>query len=763
MILKRSFPFLVLLAGCILLALPSLLSAQTTAGLKGTVLDKDGAPIPGATVLVTNPALGISQGGVTDAKGEFRITPLAPGRGYELAVSFPGMAKVKLSDIELNSGKISTLQVTLRPEKEMQEKVTVKAISEVVNTADTTTQTSFTSEFIDSLPIIGRNYQDVLALAPGVSDDDGDGNPNIHGARDTDVITLVDGVSTTDPYTGKRGQELNIDSIQEIEVKTSGSSAEFGRGQGGYVTIVTKSGGNDFEGRFQFYWRSNLLDGDGAGIDDPQLHGGLGELGLRDLKFTDYLPFISVSGPIKKDKAWYYFTGEYIQEQTPVNALTQAFVRTTKEKRIFGKLSWDVSTNHKLVFTATIDPQEFDNEGLDSFTAVEAGYTEKEGGQNYVLKETAVFNPNVFLETTVQHFNSSPKVIPTLDADTNHNGILFIDRNHNHFIDATERDPGQDYDRDNHWDVFEDFLKKNGQLDDGEDRDLDGRLTPPHACEGETREDQDCDGFLDTINEDDTFCNIPGDPRCHNNQLDVGEDRDGDNFLDGGFDANGNPWVSEDRNHNGGVPDDRPLPQADDVIPDCVPGTVPCQVIGHEPAYYPYNRFLPLPRDRDLQQDQRNLRINGPYNESIDRTLGRVTLRQDLTVFLPDKGGQHDIKMGGIIERETFSSDTSLRPYLFPNAQPAGSTSLNPSIGVQLPAENQVFNTANSTTFGMYINDTYKPIPNLTLNLGLRFDREATDSFGYTPFDPLQQRILFDRINALRGGEINKAEDLTEG
>src|SRR2546426_10310133 len=82
------------------------------------------------------------------------------------------------------------------------------------------------SEFIDALPILGRDYQDVLTLAPGVSDVDGDGNPTIHGSRDTDVITLVDGVSTNDPLTGKRGQEINIDSIQEIEVKTAGATAE---------------------------------------------------------------------------------------------------------------------------------------------------------------------------------------------------------------------------------------------------------------------------------------------------------------------------------------------------------------------------------------------------------------------------------------------------------------------------------------------------------------------------------------------------------
>ena len=248
MAFKRSLP-IALLSACLIIALQTPAGAQSTAGLRGVVLDKNGAPLPGATISITNSALGVTQGAVTDPKGEFRVAPLPPGKGYKVTVSFPTMSTVTL-DAEVTTGRMTNIPVTLRPSAEMIEKVTVRGTSDIVNTENTTTQTNFSAEFIDSLPILGRNYQDVLALAPGVSDTDGDGNPNIHGARDTDVITLVDGVSTTDPLTGKRGQELNIESIQEIEVKTSGATAEFSRGQGGFVNIVTKSGGNEFQGRF---------------------------------------------------------------------------------------------------------------------------------------------------------------------------------------------------------------------------------------------------------------------------------------------------------------------------------------------------------------------------------------------------------------------------------------------------------------------------------------------------------------------------------
>ena len=769
-----------LLAGCLVLAFNFPLLAQTNSGLRGTVVDKDGAPLPSARITIKNDSLGVTQGAVTDTKGEFRIVPLPPGKGYILEISFPSMATIKM-DVDITAGKMFTTTITLRPSSELTEKIKVTGATDVVNTESTTTATTFTSEFIDSLPILGRNYQDVLTLAPGVSDVDGDGNPTIHGSRDTDVVTLVDGVSTNDPLTGKRGQELNLDSIQEIEVKTAGATAEYGRAQGGFVNIVTKSGGNEFEGRFSFFMRSNILDGDGAGIDNPRLHGGLGELGLRDLKFNDLYPFISVGGPIRKDKAWYYFTAEYIQIQEPVNALTQAFVRGTKEDRVFGKLTWDMSTNHKLQFTATLDPQTYDNLGINSFIKVESGYTEKRGGLNLTLKETSIFNPNVFLETTVQHFTTRPQAIPTLNADTNHNGILFVDRNNDGFFDATERDPGEDFDRDFAFDVFED-INGNHVLDAGEDKDGDHRLTRGAGCEGVHREDIDCDGHVDIFYEDLNHNGIldPREDKDGDHKLDyIDEDRNHNGILDPGEDLNGNgildtydpiklPFVHpyiEDRNNNQNL-DDRPFPRPTDQIYQISTGPDGQKVQTLIGANYPYGEFAPLQRDRDYVVDLQTETVDGPnagvipnYRPRTDyqATEGRITLKQDLTVFVPDFRGQHDMKFGGIVERENYQQDTNQRPIRYPYARSlAAGNSIDPLIYVQLPTEVKVFNQASSTTFGMYAIDTYKPMPNLTFGLGIRFDRETTDSFGYTPFDPVQQRNLYDRLTELGGLERGK-------
>ncbi|HZN03293.1 MAG TPA: hypothetical protein VFD06_06855, partial [Candidatus Polarisedimenticolia bacterium] len=229
----------------------------------------------------------------------------------------------------------------------------------------------------------------------------------------------------------------------------------------------------------------------------------------------------------------------------------------------------------------------------------------------------------------------------------------------------------------------------------------------------------DCDGRLDFLLEDENG----------NGHLDPGEDKDGDGRMDDG---------TEDRNHNFHL-DDVPRPAGD----------------------YPYGARTPRAPDRFYTIDQMTGRTSGPYYEDYDDERQRFTLRQDLTLFVPDFYGSHDLKTGLVVEREQFSRAAGGRPVVAPiERQPTEGFS---TVRTLLPAESLVTNEATNLTTGIYVQDAYKPFPNLSFGLGLRFDREATDSFGYTPFDPRRERRLYDRIGALMGGEIRAAEDLTQG
>src|SRR5258706_5956435 len=676
---------------------PAVSRAQTSGSLRGIVSDDRGGTLAGVSIVVASAAQGISgRGALTDASGVFQIGSLPPAPDYFVRAVFPGFAPLDVSHVEIRPGQTTPLHLVLQPETSLRERIEVRASPQIVNLESTTTETRLSSEFIDSLPILGRNYQDVLALAPGVTDIDGDGNPNIHGARDTDVITLVDGVSTSDPLTGKIGAQLNLGSIQEIEIKTSGAAAEFSRAQGGFANIITKSGGNEFKGTFKFFWRGQALDGDGAGIDDPRLHGGLGEQGLRDLKFNDFTPFLSLEGPIVKDRAWFFMAHEYVQEEDPVNAVNTAFVAGTREFREFAKLTWQATPNNRLAISLNYDPQKYLNQGLNGLTRVESGFTNRQGDPIVTVKLTTIINPYIALETSVARFDERPSLAPTLNPDTNHNGILVSDRNHNGFIEASDRDAGEDYDSDGVFDVFED-LNHNRQLDPGEDRDGDGRLTLsgrgglPGGCEGFLRENLDCDGRLDTFNED----------QNGNGIMDPFEDVDGDGHLDLGI---------EDRNHNS-LMDDSPFATGG----------------------YPYGRAAPLPADRDYTIDQRLGITSGPYFQDFSDARQRFTVRQDLSVYVPDYWGSHDLKFGYVFEKEDFNRLTEGRSILAPLLRTRRE---GPStIRALLPADRHVENDAHADTGGLYAQDTYKPFPNMTLGLGLRFDREADDTFGYSFFD----------------------------
>ncbi|HEU5181984.1 MAG TPA: carboxypeptidase regulatory-like domain-containing protein, partial [Candidatus Polarisedimenticolia bacterium] len=724
-----------LLSAILLIASTSMILAQTSPGtVKGIVVDKDGSPLPGATVTLENRSIGIvGLGGVTNAQGEFRITPVPPGKGYTLRVNLPSYQKIEFT-LEVYSGKTVVQNVTLR--EEFKERVRVEGKEETVNTESTQISTTITSEFISGLPILGTDYQDVLTLAPGVTDVNDTGNPNIHGARDTDVVTLVDGVSTTDPFDGHFGQNLNTESIEEIEVITAGAGAQFGRAQGGFVNIVTKSGGNEFKGSFTLQMRTYRLDGDGAGVDPAELRGGLGETdGFRDLSFNTIYPFLSVSGAFVKDHLWYYFAPEYNNEEFPVNAGTQAYIQTLKDARVTGKLTWQISSNNKLSMTALWDDLSFDNQNLGSRVDLESGYTQKRGGPTITLVDNAIFTPNFSLTSTISRFDNSFQQIPTIDPDTNGNGYLTVDGNpllggnQDGFIQLREADPGLDFDQDGKFDVFEDF-DGNGKLSNCtfdeitgertclEDRDHDQRLTGPLGCEGNDREDINCNGHLDF--ETDTNDNGVVDP-----VEDSGIPCDNPSACPGGFvpGTRGNGVLdTEDRNGNHFL-DDNPFPNWVDRNNNGTPE------VGEYTA--------PLAADKPYLLNFNNLTLIGPYNLTYEDSRTRDTLKEDISYFVPDFFGQHDMSVGMSVEQEGYDASFQARPFwqLQTGGQNLNTGQIGGVISAFLPVQQQASNSAGSDNFGLYFGDTYKPIPNLTVGVVLRYDREEITSHGYTFFD----------------------------
>ncbi len=383
---------------------------SVTATVKGRVVDTDGTGLPGVVVLIKSKSqpTGNKQA-VTDIEGNYRLQLLPPAGDYLIRVDYPGFAPMEVGPLDLDPGKTTVVPITLRTTAETTEVITVESKGNIVDTDSTKTTTSYSAEFIEGLPIIGHNYQDILTLAPGVTDTDGDGNPNVHGSRETGLQYRLDGGNITDPASGTFGQNLNADIIEEVEVITSGASAEYGRADGGFANIITKSGGNDFEGKFSVYWQGKFLNGDGANNND------VNQFDDEVPDYRDIRPTLSLSGAIVKDKLWYFASIEYLDTEVPVNQIGSTILRTSKGNYSFGKVTWQVNSFNKLALQVNTDPRVFTGFGLALGVSPDSDFEFSQGGVTPQVKWTSTISPQLLLESNIVHFSSGISLSPVSD------------------------------------------------------------------------------------------------------------------------------------------------------------------------------------------------------------------------------------------------------------------------------------------------------------------------------------------------------------
>ena len=331
-LLRQTLPvLLVLLAGFGMAVAQDGAASGGQGTISGLVTDPQQVALPGATVIVRSASLGVEKAAMTGADGNYRIADLPPATDYVLEVSFPGggYSTVTQDRIVVRADRVTVESVELFAS--IEETVTVSAKSSqrrVVDLEEVGQVTTFSAEFLEGLPLLGRNYQDILTLAAGVTDSDGDGNPNVLGARAENFKAVVDGVSNQDVAGGTFSSNLNTDAIEAVEVIQTGGDASLGRASGSFSRIITKSGTNDFEGTFTISLRSSVLDGNG------QTGNEVGD-------FKSVRPAISLSGAIVKDKLWYFFTDEEIQDDIPVNTLSgrNTLIRGVEGRRFLAKLT----------------------------------------------------------------------------------------------------------------------------------------------------------------------------------------------------------------------------------------------------------------------------------------------------------------------------------------------------------------------------------------------------------------------------------------
>jgi TonB dependent receptor/Carboxypeptidase regulatory-like domain/TonB-dependent Receptor Plug Domain len=321
--------------GAVLLGLllcSGIASAQEQrASLEGIAKDNTGAVLPGVTVEAKNLAKGNVTSAVTDELGAFRFPTLAPG-SYAVTASLASFSPAKLDRIDLALGEIKRVELTLTVSG-VAENVQVTAEQPLIDVKQTQRSFTVTAEQFERLPK-GRDFTTVIVQAPGVNREPKSGGPTIDGSSASENRYIIDGVETTNPQNGTQGKFMVTDFISDVQVKSSGYTAEFGGSTGGVVNVVTRSGTNAFRGDALAYFTNQSLQGDvRQTLRLAPTDATKAELITYPKDDTSrFDPGFGVGGPMMRDRLWFFAAYVPSLERTERTANLSNGTPTTKEQ-----------------------------------------------------------------------------------------------------------------------------------------------------------------------------------------------------------------------------------------------------------------------------------------------------------------------------------------------------------------------------------------------------------------------------------------------
>jgi hypothetical protein len=311
----RRFLCLLSLVAVSLFALASPAAAQTASGtgsIIGQVRDESKGVLPGATVTATSPAMQLkSVTAVTDANGEYRLTPLPIGT-YAVEYTLSGFQTLRQEGIRLTSGFTARLDVVLTVGA-LEETVTVTGQAPLIDTRAAATATQVTREAMETIPTGRNGYIGLMQHTPGtrppldVGGSSNNQNPAFRAFGQSDQAwQMVDGVMTSNPRIGDSGNYFDFTAFEDATIQTVGHDASIGS-RGVAVNTVIKSGGNDFHGGLFFggtsqrFQTNREIDGDEGGNLNVRMDVN-GEIG----------------GPIVRDKLWLWYGSRYQKNEVTV-------------------------------------------------------------------------------------------------------------------------------------------------------------------------------------------------------------------------------------------------------------------------------------------------------------------------------------------------------------------------------------------------------------------------------------------------------------
>jgi Carboxypeptidase regulatory-like domain/TonB-dependent Receptor Plug Domain len=386
---------------------PILAQTQITSGvIQGTISDPSGSVVPGASVEARNLDTNLVRTLVTDGDGRFVFLQLPSGR-YTVTVTKSGYATLIAENQSVNVGQSLTLNLQMKI-SQLEEKVIISA-SPAIDITKTEASTILNDTAISTTPILGRKFEDLLTLTPGVSIVQGPDGDEINFAGQRGIFNNVslDGGDYNNGFFGEQvgGQraaiDITLEAVKEFQVVATGASAEFGRSAGGIVNVITKSGTNSFRGSIFHYQRHESMSSntsDGKPLTDfhrEQFGGTLGGPIVKDRMFY-FLAYEQITGNLQRANLSEQVGDIPCPIQTPtiianeglinMNADCQRlalinFFRTTRNQQegdpvrrpvhnnaILGKFDWKVAQSTDLAFSYNFNRSNKINETFDVAT-----------------------------------------------------------------------------------------------------------------------------------------------------------------------------------------------------------------------------------------------------------------------------------------------------------------------------------------------------------------------------------------------------------
>ena len=306
----------------------------TTGRISGFARTKDGGALPGVNITATNKDTGLTKSAATDKNGFYQVLSLPTGN-YRLDANLQDFAPISAEQVRLNLGSSPTIDFTMAPAR-VTEAVTVSASASTIEVTNTTIGTTIQTEQLKNIPVGGRDFKNLVLLAPATSIESQRNYIQVSGQRAINTNVTVDGVDYNDPFfggnvgsaEGRAPLSISEESVKEFSVITNGASVEFGRSGGGFVNVVTKSGTNTLHGSGFFYWQPKALTADFA----PTAAFPNG----RPVPDQDKKQYgASLGGPLMKDKL--FFFGSFDKQKQTQTVLINS---TVLDPAVFAK--WPV-------------------------------------------------------------------------------------------------------------------------------------------------------------------------------------------------------------------------------------------------------------------------------------------------------------------------------------------------------------------------------------------------------------------------------------